>query len=74
MGLRTVEARANGEAANEFELLAANPNGHLPDIAYGLYRAGKSLSQPQVVRQALALGPSALAPRRCGLSGSRIGP
>ncbi len=52
----------NGEAANEFELLAANPNGHLPDVAYGLYRAGKSLSQPQVIRQALALGPSALAP------------
>jgi len=57
-----LEQGRNGEAANQFELLAANPNGHVPDVAYGLYRAGTCLMQPQMVRQALGLGPSELAP------------
>lgn len=51
-----------GEALNEFQTLAADPSGCVPDVAYGFYRSAKKLKQPESVREALALGPSPIAP------------
>ena len=50
------------EALEEFKLLATDPNGHLPDVAYGLYRSASLLGQPDLARMALGLGPTRLAP------------
>ena len=50
------------EAADQFRALAAEANGHTPDVAYGLYRASQLLNQPEAARAALELGPSPLAP------------
>ena len=62
LGYVLIEQGKLGEAAEQFRMLAANPNAAFPDVAYGLYRVSTGLNQPLLARQGLALGPSPLAP------------
>ncbi len=50
------------EAAEQFRSLAQDSNEPSPDVAYGLFQSSVMLHQPNQAREALALGPSPLAP------------
>jgi len=62
LGYALLEQGRDGEAAQQFRMLAADRNAAFPDVAYGLYRAAQGLKQPQMAREGLALGPSPIAP------------
>jgi len=62
LGYVRLKQGCNVEAAEQFRSLAANANDATPDVAYGLYSSSLRVGQPGWAGEALALGPSQLAP------------